>query len=99
MSLATIESVATIAGAAVVVSGVIIAGRKPVKKFVDFMDDMSGEPARPGVPERPGVMVRLERIEMRVARIEDQVHPNHGSSMADAVHRIEQAVKYPPANV
>lgn len=53
-----------------------------VVKFVRFMDDVAGEPARPGYPARPGLMER-------VATIEHEVKTNHGSSLKDAVKRIE----------
>lgn len=48
----------------------------------DFFDDWKGAPARPGVKERPGVMARL-------AAIEHEVKTNDGSSLKDAVKRVE----------
>lgn len=56
-----------------------------LSKVHDVLDDWNGTPARPGVPEKPGVMVRLEAIE-------HELHPNSQLSMRDAVDRIEQAV-------
>ncbi|MEU8362311.1 hypothetical protein AB0C27_40465 [Nonomuraea sp. NPDC048882] len=48
----------------------------------DFLDDWRGQPARPGVEARPGVLERL-------AVIEHEVVTNDGSSLKDAVKRIE----------
>lgn len=70
-----------------------------------LLEDWCGEPSRPGVPERPGVMVRLERIEQaqidardvqsehgrQIEQIWHEVHPNSGMSMRDQVTRIEAA--------
>lgn len=52
------------------------------RKVGHFIDDMAGEPARPGVAKRPSL---IERI----AAIEAEVKPNGGGSMRDAVNRIE----------
>lgn len=54
-----------------------------VRKMSHFVDDVVGEPDRPGIPGRPGLMVR-------VAHIEHEVKTNHGSSLKDAVKRVEQ---------
>ncbi|WP_051710125.1 hypothetical protein [Streptomyces sp. NRRL S-350] len=61
-------------------------------KIEQFIDDWNGEPERPGVPARLGVMERvggiedrMAGIENRVARVEEQMNPNHGSSLRDAV--------------
>jgi HAMP domain-containing protein len=45
-------------------------------------EDYYGTPARPGVPARPGIMQRLQTIDA-------QVNNNGGSSMKDAVDRVE----------
>ncbi|WP_157251027.1 hypothetical protein [Nonomuraea typhae] len=49
----------------------------------DFLDDWRGQPARPGHPPQPGVMERLEVIE-------HEVQTNDGSSLKDAVRRVEE---------
>lgn len=48
----------------------------------DFLDDWQGAVARPGVPARAGVMERL-------GVIEHEVRHNDGSSLKDAVRRVE----------
>lgn len=53
-----------------------------LKRMSNVVDDWAGEPERPGVPGRPGVMTRL-------AAIEAELHPNHGTSLRDALTRCE----------
>ena len=48
-----------------------------------FMRDWAGEPAAPGRSAVPGVMERLNRIDGELKR-------NGGSSMKDAINRIEK---------
>ncbi|MBS0231736.1 MAG: hypothetical protein JSS52_11345 [Proteobacteria bacterium] len=79
---------------------------RPLSAFKDFMDDVKGEAARPGVPERPGLMVRISRMEERaeqtgakvdtmstsLAEVRHEVMPNTGASMNDTITRTENAV-------
>lgn len=67
--------------------------RRLIKLVEDFFDDWRGEPARPGVPERPGAMARIGRIEDRLTAVEHELHPNSGHSMRDAIDRVEEAVR------
>lgn len=71
-----------LAGGAVVVAQVV----KLIKRLADAIDDWQGEPDRPGVSGRPGVMERL-------AVIEAELHPNHGASLRDVVDRLEHGVR------
>lgn len=64
--------------------------RRVVTRVDEFADDWNGVPARPGVPERLGVMDRLDRIEGRLARVEHELHPNSGTSLRDAVDRVDR---------
>ncbi|WP_433355653.1 hypothetical protein ACQP25_17325 [Microtetraspora malaysiensis] len=91
------ETVVTISGAIVILANaaaglyVLIAKpgramRKVQEQIGNFHDDWFGTEARPGVPERPGVMVRL-------AWIEEQLRPNHGTSLRDAVNRTESGIR------
>ena len=58
-----------------------------VHKFMDawdnFLRDWAGEPAAPGRSAVPGVMERLNRIDGELKR-------NGGSSMKDALNRVEK---------
>jgi len=49
----------------------------------EFLRDWNGETKRPGHPESPGVMERLQKIE-------SELKHNGGSSIKDAVKRIEK---------
>lgn len=42
-----------------------------LSKMDDLLDDWRGTEARPGVPRRPGVMERLEKIETDVKEIKE----------------------------
>lgn len=67
----------------VLVVGVIRKLWPVVKKLADFLDDVAGEPARPGVPARAGLMERVQRIE-------HELFPNSGKSLRDQTNRMEQ---------
>ena len=45
--------------------------RRQLCKMDDLLDDWRGTDARPGVPRRPGVMERLEKIETDVKEIKE----------------------------
>lgn len=58
-----------------------------------LVDDLRGEPARPGVPARPGLMDRLAQVETDISRVRAEVTPNSGGSLKDAVGRIESTIR------
>ncbi|AUG78106.1 hypothetical protein CFP65_3306 [Kitasatospora sp. MMS16-BH015] len=55
-----------------------------VRRVEDAVTDWAG------TEEHPGVMTRLDRIEHRIGAIEYQLHPNSGTSLRDAVDRVDQ---------
>lgn len=68
-----------------------------VLKLVHFVDDVAGEPARPGFEARPGLMERLATVETKqdeqgaaIEIVRHEVTTNHGSSLKDAVKKLEQ---------
>lgn len=74
--------------------GVISVGlykvTKLVKRFIHFLDDYFGEDPRPGFDGRPGMQERLRFMEEEIACISFEMRPNHGTSIKDAVGRIEE---------
>ncbi len=67
------------------ITAIVVGVTKTVQFFAKIsrhVDDLVGEEARPGVPARPGIMQRLENIE-------HELTTNSGSSLKDAVRRIE----------
>ena len=57
-----------------------------------FLDDWKGEPARDGLPARPGFMARLTAVEESIEHIRAETQPNHGKSLRDVVHRTAEDV-------
>lgn len=53
------------------------------RRVQNFLDDWNGELPRPGIPARPG-------FPERIASIEAELKTNHGSSLRDAVNRMEK---------
>jgi hypothetical protein len=65
-----------------------------VSRVKDFIDDLIGEPARPGVPARPGMMARLAAQEDAIEEVREAAQtaayhskPNGGESAFDSLMR------------
>ena len=76
----------------VVVWGLIKKVWPLLKKLSDFLDDVAGEPARPGVAARAGLMERVQRIE-------HELFPNSGKSLRDQTNRIEGMLEKDDARI
>ena len=63
---------------------------KPLRRLArqndEFREDWYGTPARPGRDAVPGVPARL-------ALIEKELKPNSGSTLRDAINRVEQRLE------
>lgn len=81
-----IITIGAIAGAIAAVIAVIAVPIKKIKIFFTWLDkfrrDWEGEEAEPGRDRVPGVMERLNRLDGELSN-------NGGSSLKDAVQRIE----------
>lgn len=84
------EKVTVIAGVITLLWRVVRASMRLAGRVDEFMDDWSGEPGRPGVPPRPGVMERVAGIEDRLTGVEHELYPNSGGSLRDAVDRANE---------
>lgn len=73
----------TIGGGITLIWRVARGIRRILRRFDEVLDDWNGRPERPGHMALPGVMARLDRIE-------HELRPNSGTSLRDAVHRIER---------
>lgn len=72
--------------AAIAVVALVVVKIWPLlRKLGHFLDDVAGEPARPGVPARPGLMERLSAVESDTKAIHHEVFPNSGGSLRDQV--------------
>ena len=80
--------------ASVTAIGVIWVGlykaTKLVKWFIHFLDDYFGEEERPGFDGRPGMQERLKYMESEISCISYEMRPNSGTSIKDAIGRIEK---------
>jgi hypothetical protein len=59
------------------------------KRLSDLFDDWSGRPGRPGVEPVPGVMESLSGLKSEIAVIKSETLHNGGTSLKDAITRIE----------
>lgn len=67
--------------------------RKSLQAFFKwnlFVSDWFGEPERPGHPARPALTERVAKLEEQVVEIREEFKNNGGSSMRDAIDRIER---------
>lgn len=92
-TLALLYTVAGIlAGIAIIGTGFVKYIWPAFKSLRNFFSDWEGTPARPGVPERPGMMKRMETVEFDIKTIKHEVHLNSGQSIKDIAQRTEEKV-------
>jgi hypothetical protein len=60
---------------------------RATRRVSHFLDDYSGQPARDGLPERPGFMARLASVEKSLEHVVQETSPNHDKSLRDIVIR------------
>ena len=73
-----LEKVATIIGIVIAAAGVLAALVRAERRGRRMVNRLLGD------GERPGALDKLDQVW-------DQVHPNHGTSLRDAVDRVERA--------
>lgn len=72
---------------------VIRWGWRVAVRITRFLDDYFGEPARAGVPATPGVMARLQNLEQSLNHVRDEMKPNGGNSMRDAINQVSSRIE------
>lgn len=80
-----------VVGLITIIGALVTLGKWSYRQFkaIDsLLEDWHGEPARPGVPGRLGVMERLDRIEKKVNSAAFNSRPNHGTSAYDEHTRL-----------
>lgn len=82
----TATAVGVVAGAGLAVTTLIVTVGRPLRRLGrwldEFREDWYGQPARPGRAAIPGIPERL-------ARIEGELRSNGGSTLRDAINRLE----------
>ena len=87
------QILATVAATVTAITIIFVAIKKTtavVKRFIHFLDDYFGEEERPGFPGRPGMQERLRVMEEDMKTIAYEMKPNSGTSIKDAINRIEK---------
>lgn len=64
-----------------------------VRKVSHFIDDLTGEPARPGFPARPGLMERMASLEETQEAIRHQVQNSHATNLRDDVDELKEGLE------
>lgn len=90
------QTMLTIAAATIAIMTSMLAGaRWLVKRYLEpnrrMVEEWNGDPGQPsrGIPPRPGALERITALEANTGVVRSAVTKNGGSSMADAVNRIE----------
>lgn len=73
MDPVTTAALGVLAAIATAVAWLLHKAWPAVRKLNHFVDDVAGEPARPGVPARPGLMERMCNLEGRLGNVEEDV--------------------------
>ena len=77
-------------------SAIIYIGNKFItlfKTWFKFIDDWNGTDEKPGVMERLSIGAdRFDKLEEEIASVKAELFNNHGSSLRDAIDRIEKAI-------
>lgn len=97
MLMGTLEFIVLIGAA---LSAVLYITNKFVtlfKTWFKFIDDWNGTDEKPGVMDRLSQgNARFDKLEEEVSVIKAELFNNHGSSLRDAIDRIEQSVTKQP---
>ena len=85
-----IVEISMIVTAITIISVFVVKTTKLVRHIVRFLDSFLG------TPENPGVLDRLNEMEKDIKHIKSEVTYNSGTSLKDAVKRIEDRLDQMP---
>lgn len=97
--LALLGAIAGGVSAIAVIGGAALWMAKKLSPLLQMADDWRGEPERKGpggvvvAPARMSVMERLAALEISVADVKKELHPNGGSTFRDAVEKVVAIAK------
>jgi hypothetical protein len=90
--------VAIIVGVIAIMSTMLAGVRYLAKRYLEpnrqMVEEWNGDPGQPkkGIQPRPGALERITTLEAAMTTVKGAVTKNGGSSMADAVTRIDAAI-------
>lgn len=64
-----------------------------VRKLNHFVDDVMGEPARPGVPARAGLVERMANLEQDLRVVKAEVKNSHTSNLREDLDGMANEVR------
>jgi hypothetical protein len=86
-------AIGSAAGVIGTIGGLIIRVAPTLRRIGHLLDDLEGEPARPGQPNpRPGVLERLDNLDRAVEEIRAQVTIDGGTSLKDVAIATREEV-------
>lgn len=89
-------AVATVGAAVAVVAKGARWMRQRLRKLDRFLEDWFGDPGAPDDDDRKlGMMAWRRKVDRRLTAIEGQLRPNGGTTVADAISRIDQSTGGP----
>lgn len=93
-SVNIILTIGAVATALAAIGYILAKGFKFLQSATRFMDDWYGTEEHPGVIDRlADGNARFDAIEGELKIIKEELFNNHGSSLRDAIDRIEEAVR------
>jgi hypothetical protein len=92
-ALQTILTIGGVASAFAAIGYVLAKGFKFIQTATRFMDDWYGTEEHPGVVARLAEgNARFDKLEEEIACVKAELFNNHGSSLRDAIDRIEESI-------
>lgn len=88
----TVGQLLAVFASVVLIIGLIRKVNPVMKKLNDMLDDWNGERARPGVPERKGVMESISDLKTQVEPIVDDKAEGNHQQVLDRLHEINLLV-------